>query len=93
MHSNDNWWLLIGTYAGLIGMNDGFVLRNVQHRLNNVFLNELDLLLQGDDVLYEMLHKHTFAADSLSAMGEERFRKPNECRTGFAKWLPTDGRL
>lgn len=25
----DNWWLLIGTYAGLIGLNDGFVLRNV----------------------------------------------------------------
>jgi len=24
-----NWWLLIGTYAGLIGMNDGFVLRNL----------------------------------------------------------------
>lgn len=28
-----NWWLLIGTYAGLVGMNDGFVLRNVQARL------------------------------------------------------------
>lgn len=29
MSFNDNWWLLIGTYAGLIGMNDGFVLRNL----------------------------------------------------------------
>ncbi|RFU32992.1 hypothetical protein B7463_g3356, partial [Scytalidium lignicola] len=26
---NANWWLLIGTYAGLVGLNDGFVLRNV----------------------------------------------------------------
>ena len=31
---NSNWWLLIGTYAGLIGMNDGFVLDNVQSRLH-----------------------------------------------------------
>ena len=29
LHFDANWWLLIGTYAGLIGLNDGFVLRNV----------------------------------------------------------------
>ncbi len=33
MRFNSNWWLLIGTYAGLVGMNDGFVLRNVFHKL------------------------------------------------------------
>jgi low-affinity ferrous iron transport protein len=33
MSFSSNWWLLIGTYAGLIGMNDGFVLRNVQNQL------------------------------------------------------------
>ncbi|GFF87525.1 low-affinity iron/zinc ion transport protein fet4 [Aspergillus udagawae] len=33
LHFNANWWLIIGTYAGLIGMNDGFVLRNMQARL------------------------------------------------------------
>lgn len=32
MGFNSNWWLLIGTYAGLIGLHDGFVLRNVQAR-------------------------------------------------------------
>lgn len=26
---DSNWWLLIGTYAGLVGLNDGFVLRNI----------------------------------------------------------------
>ena len=31
MSFNSNWWLLIGTYTGLIGMNDGYVLRNVGH--------------------------------------------------------------
>ncbi|KAH7115346.1 Low affinity iron permease-domain-containing protein [Dactylonectria estremocensis] len=35
MSFNSNWWLLIGTYAGLVGMNDGFVLDNVQSRLNS----------------------------------------------------------
>ncbi|RFU76469.1 low affinity iron transporter [Trichoderma arundinaceum] len=34
MHWDNNWWLFIGTYAGLIGLIDGFVLRNVQHRLH-----------------------------------------------------------
>ncbi|OAG08655.1 Low affinity iron permease [Paraphaeosphaeria sporulosa] len=29
LHFNSSWWLLIGTYAGLVGLNDGFVLRNV----------------------------------------------------------------
>lgn len=24
-----SWWLLIGTYAGLVGLHDGFVLRNI----------------------------------------------------------------
>jgi low-affinity ferrous iron transport protein len=34
MHWDNNWWLFIGTYAGLIGLIDGFVLRNVQQRLH-----------------------------------------------------------
>ena len=33
MSFNSNWWLLLGTYAGLIGMNDGFVLRNVYNEI------------------------------------------------------------
>ncbi|KND93996.1 Low-affinity iron/zinc ion transport protein fet4 [Tolypocladium ophioglossoides CBS 100239] len=35
MQFNSNWWLLIGTYAGLVGLNDGFVLRNVQSKFND----------------------------------------------------------
>ena len=30
---SSGWWLLIGTYAGLVGLLDGFVLRNVQAKL------------------------------------------------------------
>lgn len=29
MHFDASWWLLLGTYTGLIGMNDGCVLRNL----------------------------------------------------------------
>lgn len=29
---DDNWWLLIGTYTGLIGFIDSFILKNVDHR-------------------------------------------------------------
>lgn len=29
-----NWWLLIGTYAGLIGLHDSFILRNVQAKFD-----------------------------------------------------------
>jgi low-affinity ferrous iron transport protein len=35
MSFDSNWWLLIGTYAGLVGMNDGFVLRNVHSHLKS----------------------------------------------------------
>ncbi|KAF2160327.1 hypothetical protein M409DRAFT_70498 [Zasmidium cellare ATCC 36951] len=33
LNFDTNWWLLIGTYAGLVGLIDGFVLRNVQTKL------------------------------------------------------------
>lgn len=29
---NDNWWLIIGTFAGLMGFVDGFVLRSLYYR-------------------------------------------------------------
>ncbi|USP74946.1 hypothetical protein yc1106_02220 [Curvularia clavata] len=35
LHFDSNWWLLIGTYAGLVGLNDGFVLRNICEVLGN----------------------------------------------------------
>lgn len=35
MAFDSNWWLLIGAYAGLVGLNDGFVLRNVQAQLDD----------------------------------------------------------
>lgn len=49
LHFDANWWLLIGTYAGLIGLNDGFVLRNVYTVLEEVE-NEQFTLVEYDDM-------------------------------------------
>ena len=45
---DSTWWLLIGTYAGLVGMNDGFVLRNVQHILGGYEQAEFAQLMSDD---------------------------------------------
>jgi low-affinity ferrous iron transport protein len=52
LHFDANWWLLIGTYAGLIGLNDGFVLRNIctvlgdfeNEQFTQVEYNDMDML-------------------------------------------------
>jgi low-affinity ferrous iron transport protein len=54
---NSNWWLIIGTYAGLIGLNDSFVLRNVQAKFidyeNDAFeslrLDDMETVLPTSD--------------------------------------------
>jgi len=48
MSFGSNWWLLIGTYAGLVGMNDGFVLRNVYHVLRGYEDTAIDQITHDD---------------------------------------------
>lgn len=50
---SSSWWLLIGTYAGLIGMFDGFVLRNMQGRLRSYTEHELIALHEQDRLMLE----------------------------------------
>ncbi|CCD23280.1 Fet4p NDAI_0B02450 [Naumovozyma dairenensis CBS 421] len=33
LHWDDNWWLIIGTYTGLVGFLDGYVIRQVYFRI------------------------------------------------------------
>lgn len=56
MSFNDNWWLLIGTYSGLIGMNDGFVLRNVQNVIELFESKEFGKILEDDKELLNCIH-------------------------------------
>ncbi|PWY92197.1 metal ion transporter [Aspergillus heteromorphus CBS 117.55] len=55
LHFDSDWWLLIGTYAGLVGMNDAFVLRNMQMRLGSYVSDEFDKIQTDDHRLFETI--------------------------------------
>ncbi|KAJ5683657.1 low affinity iron transporter-like protein [Penicillium maclennaniae] len=48
MQWNSNWWLIIGTYTGLVGFIDGFVLRNVYFRETLVIDGQFEVLVERD---------------------------------------------
>lgn len=52
MSWNDNWWLIIGTYTGLIGFIDGFVLRNCYYREDVKIKIEIDKLVEQDQAVF-----------------------------------------
>ncbi|KAL2313932.1 Low-affinity iron/zinc ion transport protein fet4 [Schizosaccharomyces pombe] len=63
MHWDSNWWLIIGTYTGLVGFLDGFVLRNVYFRESSKEATEIQTLINEDYALYQKLdlplpHEH-----------------------------------
>ncbi|RDA87592.1 hypothetical protein CP532_3959 [Ophiocordyceps camponoti-leonardi (nom. inval.)] len=55
MGFSSNWWLLIGTYAGLVGLNDSFVLRNVQMLFNGYAQDALDQVDLDDKSILDQL--------------------------------------
>ena len=70
LHFDTNWWLLIGTYAGLIGLNDGFVLRNICTVLGDSE-NEEFTKVEYDDL------------DMLAAIGVEKLNEERIADTSF----------
>lgn len=49
---NDNWWLIIGTYTGLMGFIDSVVLREVYYSLTNYEEKMIDVIVDGSqDIL------------------------------------------
>lgn len=50
-----NWWLLIGTYAGLVGLHDGFVLRNVQAKFGEYEESAVEEVNMSDKAIFEEL--------------------------------------
>ncbi|KIW36998.1 uncharacterized protein PV06_10896 [Exophiala oligosperma] len=76
LHFSSSWWLIIGTYAGLIGMHDGFVLHNLQSQLNQH--RELAMAeAWPDDV------------DNLAVIGltAVRSRAATNTKVSIARWL------
>ncbi|EFR04936.1 hypothetical protein MGYG_09181 [Nannizzia gypsea CBS 118893] len=50
-HFNSNWWLLIGMYAGLVGLFDSFVLRNIQGKVHQ-YINRQIRIVEKADLLF-----------------------------------------
>lgn len=55
LHFNSNWWLIIGTYAGLVGMHDGLILHNVQDQLRIQEDNAFDAVELEDAGAFDVL--------------------------------------
>ncbi|KAI8642353.1 hypothetical protein BD408DRAFT_432462 [Parasitella parasitica] len=56
MSYDDNWWLIIGTYTGLVGFVDGFVLRNVYFRQDKILDENFDILIESDEAIFQYLN-------------------------------------
>lgn len=64
---NNTWWLLIGTYAGLVGLFDSFVLRNVQSKVHQNTKSQVYQLEALDTALFAGLSVPIPAVKDLKA--------------------------
>lgn len=55
---SDDWWLIIGTYTGLIGFLDGFVIRQVYFRIVEHEEINYKKVAQDDSEVFDMLGIH-----------------------------------
>ncbi|KAK6541848.1 low-affinity Fe(2+) transport protein [Orbilia ellipsospora] len=71
LHFSNIWWLLIGTYAGLVGLFDSFVLRNIQEQVKGEADAQVEIIDADDAALFEIIgipmpDKETVNSSSLS---------------------------
>ncbi|KAK9490968.1 Low-affinity Fe [Lipomyces doorenjongii] len=55
MHWNSNWWLIIGTYTGLAGFFDGFVLRDIYSRIGTHEAEQFSILENEDRDIFAII--------------------------------------
>ncbi|KAF3769787.1 Low affinity iron permease, partial [Cryphonectria parasitica EP155] len=55
MNFDDNWFLIIGTYTGLIGFIDGFILKNVDSREAQLAEKHFRELLDQDAMIFSAI--------------------------------------
>ncbi|KAJ5981549.1 low affinity iron transporter-like protein [Penicillium canescens] len=65
MQWSSNWWLIIGTYTGLVGFVDGFVLRNAYFGGSRVVDGQFDVLAKADAQLGDLLGISEFSPDTV----------------------------
>lgn len=53
---DDNWWLIIGTFTGLVGFIDGFVLRNLYCRGERTVGDEFKHIAWSDGKVLDLLN-------------------------------------
>jgi low-affinity ferrous iron transport protein len=92
LHWSDNWWLVIGTYTGLIGFIDGFVIRNVYFRQSNIVASHLSSLKESDEEIMGLLllPSSFLSASSSSDDDEEKGgdKKPKLSPAArFSNWM------
>lgn len=88
---NDNWWLIIGTYTGLMGFIDSIVLREVYYSLTEYEDSMFETVIQGSQELldivgynYEVKCQDTEVATGISNLGLSLSRKVNYyCSTKY----------
>jgi low-affinity ferrous iron transport protein len=51
----DNWFLIIGTYTGLMGFMDGFIMNNVDHRETELARLHFERLMDQDYKLFRLM--------------------------------------
>jgi low-affinity ferrous iron transport protein len=56
MEWSDDWWLIIGTYTGLVGFVDGFVLRNVYFRQDTLLDEQFDVIDDHDGAIFQYIN-------------------------------------
>lgn len=72
-HYDANWWLIIGTWTGLVGFVDAFVLRNVGYRQNSILDEQIRTLEEQDLEIYSLLALPALRVGcSESTQGEKR---------------------
>ncbi|OSS52347.1 hypothetical protein B5807_02777 [Epicoccum nigrum] len=62
-----SWWLLMGTYAGLVGLNDGFVLRNVCQVLGNYEDEQFEHVDRDDQDALAIIGVESLAEERVTA--------------------------
>ncbi|KAF4624647.1 hypothetical protein G7Y89_g13523 [Cudoniella acicularis] len=55
---SDNWWLIIGTFTGLVGFIDGFILRNMYYREEQDVNKQFQAVSFADRKLLDLLNVH-----------------------------------
>ncbi|KAI6246584.1 Low-affinity iron/zinc ion transport protein fet4 [Erysiphe necator] len=59
MRFNDNWWLIIGTFTGLVGFVNGFILRSLYYREETTVKEEFKKLAAADRLILDQLNVPT----------------------------------